>query len=120
MAFFLKFHLNAYPICLVYLNCENEYGKEYTCKVRVIEWKRKKIEHDYTVDFYQKPLTQQGATKQKVILDLGFVDWFFTKVSSQIEPLSFHNNINICQSCINIYNGNNKSMFYTIFFFLYL
>ena len=74
MAFFLKFRLNVCSICLVCLDCENEYGKECICKARVIKWKRKKIEHDYTVDFYQKPLTQQGATKQKVILDLEFVD----------------------------------------------
>ena len=106
--------------CLSNLSCLfglwNEYGKECTCKARVIEWKRKKIERDYIVDFCQKPLTQQGVTKQKVILDLGFVDWFFTKVSPQIESSSFHNNVNICQSCINIYNSNNKSMFYTIVF----
>ena len=63
MAFFLKFRLNVCSICLVCLDCENEYGKECTCKARVIEWKRKKIECDYTVDFHQKLLTQQDATK---------------------------------------------------------
>ncbi|CAG8606325.1 8113_t:CDS:2 [Funneliformis caledonium] len=74
----------------------------------VVEWKRKKTERNYMVDFRQKPLTQRGVTKQKVVLDLVFVDWFFTKVSPQIVPSSFHDNVNICQSCINGYHTNNK------------
>jgi hypothetical protein len=116
MVFSLEFRLNACPICLICLDCKNKYDQTCTCQARVVEWKRKKIERDYTVDFRQKPLTQQGATKQKVVLDLGFVDWFFAKVSSQIEPSSFHNNVNICRSCISGYHSNNKSMFCTIFF----
>jgi len=116
MVSFLEFRLNACPICLICLDCKNEYGQNCTCQARIVEWKRKKIERNYIVDFRPKSLTQRGATKQKIVLDLEFVNWFFTKVSSQIVPSSLHDNVNICQSCIRGYHSNNKSIFCSIFF----
>ncbi|CAG8714580.1 300_t:CDS:2, partial [Rhizophagus irregularis] len=56
-----------------------------TCQSREIEWKKKKIERDYTVDFCHKPLTQKGATKQKVALEIEFLNWFFVNASPHIE-----------------------------------
>ncbi|GET64078.1 hypothetical protein GLOIN_2v1474136 [Rhizophagus irregularis DAOM 181602=DAOM 197198] len=64
-----------------------------TCQSREIEWKKKKIERDYTVDFCHKPLTQKGATKQKVALEIEFLNWFFVNASPHIE-LSPTPNIN--------------------------
>ena len=85
MSFFLEFRLNACPICLVCLDCQNIYGQNCTCQARKVEWKRKKVERDYTVDFCQRPLTQKGATERKVGLDKGFVDWILANISSHIE-----------------------------------
>ena len=85
MNFFLEFRLNACPICLTCFDCQSEYGKECICQAREIEWKRKKAERDYTVNFCHKPLTQKGATNQKVTLDKGFVDWLFANVSPHIK-----------------------------------
>ncbi|PKC10029.1 hypothetical protein RhiirA5_414889 [Rhizophagus irregularis] len=102
---FLKFHLNACPICLICLDCQNIYGQECICQAKEIVWKRKKVEHDYVIDFCHKPLSQQGATNQKVVLDLGFADWVFANISSQIELLSIPNNVNICQKCMKRYHG---------------
>src|SRR5688572_30036651 len=105
MNFFLEFCLNAYPICLICLDYKSEYGKECTCQAREIEWKRKKVEHDYAVNFCHKPLTQKGATNQKVTLDKEFVDWLFANTSSYIKFSSTPNNVNVCQVCINKYRG---------------
>ncbi|EXX56510.1 uncharacterized protein OCT59_022393 [Rhizophagus irregularis] len=102
---FLKFHLNACPICLICLDCQNIYGQECICQAKEIVWKRKKVEHDYVIDFCHKPLSQQDATNQKVVLDLGFADWVFANISSQIELLSIPNNVNICQKCMKRYHG---------------
>ncbi|CAB4407410.1 unnamed protein product [Rhizophagus irregularis] len=102
---FLKFRLNACPICLICLDCRNIYGQECTCQAREIVWKRKKVERDYVIDFCHKPLSQEGATNQKVVLDLGFADWVFANISSQIELLSIPNNVNICQKCMKGYHG---------------
>ncbi|CAB5377418.1 hypothetical protein RhiirA1_478504 [Rhizophagus irregularis] len=80
----LKFRLNACPICLICLDCKNEY------------------------DFSPKPITQRGATTQKVALDSEFVEWVFTNVSPSIELSSSINNVNICQRCINKYRSKDK------------
>ena len=115
MTSFLKFRLNACSICLICLDCKNIYGQNCTCQAREIEWKRKKSERNYMVDFCHKPITQTGATKQKVALETNFVDWFFANASPHIELSSFQNNVNICQNCISRYNGNrvkNKGIFY--------
>ena len=64
-----------------------------------------KIQRDYMVDFCHKPITQTGATKQKVTLETKFVDWFFANSSSHIKLLSFQNSVNICQNCISRYNS---------------
>ncbi|PKB95973.1 hypothetical protein RhiirA5_435700 [Rhizophagus irregularis] len=80
----LKFRLNACPICLICLDCKNEY------------------------DFSPKPITQRGATTQKVALDSEFVEWVFTNVPPSIELSSSINNVNICQRCINKYRSKDK------------
>lgn len=122
MTFFLEFRLNACPICLICLDCQNEYGQKCTCQAREVKWKKKKDERDYKVDFFSKPLTQKGATNQKVLLDSGFVKWVFANVSSHIE-LSSQNNVNICLNCMNIYRGKNKSryiLYYIILLFIFI
>ncbi|GES89437.1 hypothetical protein GLOIN_2v1787544 [Rhizophagus clarus] len=55
------------------------------------------------MDFCHRPLTQKGATSQKVVLDSGFVEWVFANVSSQIELPPIPNNVNICQKCMKGY-----------------
>ncbi|RIA79720.1 hypothetical protein C1645_840071 [Glomus cerebriforme] len=90
------------------INQKCEYGKECTCQVREIEWKRRKAERDYTINFCHKPLTQKGITNQKVTLDKGFVDWLFANISSYINFSLLPNNINICQDCMNKYHNKNK------------
>ena len=112
MNFFLEFRLNACPICLICFDCQSEYGKECTCQAREIEWKRKKVERDYTVDFCHKAFTQKGATNQKVTLDKGFVDWLFTNISSHIKILSPPDYVNICKNCMNKYRGKNKGIYF--------
>ncbi|CAB5359075.1 unnamed protein product [Rhizophagus irregularis] len=69
---------------------------------------KKKVDRDYTVDFSPKPITQRGATTQKVALDSEFVEWVFTNVSPSIELSSSINNVNICQRCINKYRSKDK------------
>src|ERR1043166_1930246 len=102
---FLEFRLNACPICLICLDCQNKYGQSCTCQAREVKWKKKKIERDYIVDFRHKPLTQRGATKQKVVLDSEFISWISANISSCIEiPLS-QDDVNICQSCMSGYRG---------------
>ena len=120
MNFFLEFRLNAYPICLICFDCQSEYGKECTCQAREIEWKRKKAERDYTVNFCHRPLTQKGATNQKVVLDSEFVKWVFANISSHIELSSSQNNVNICLNCMNTYRGKNKGIFYIISFIVFI
>ena len=93
---FLEFRLNACPICLICLDCRSKYGQNCTCQAREIKWKKRKIERDYTVDFYHKPLTQNGATKQKVVLDSEFVSWLFANISSCIDISSSQNDVNVC------------------------
>ena len=112
MTFPLKFRLNACSICLICLDCKNIYGQNCICQSREIEWKRKKIERDYIVDFCHKPLTQNGATKQKIALETEFIDWFSAHASPHIELLPFPNNVNICQNCMRKYRSKNKGMFY--------
>ena len=112
MNFFLEFRLNACPICLACFECQSKYGKECICQAREIEWKRKKAERDYTVNFCYKPLTQKGATNQKVTLDKRFVDWLFANVSSHIKFSLPPNNVNICQDCMNKYRGKNKGIIF--------
>jgi len=74
MTTFLEFRLNACPICLICLDCKNKYGQVCTCKARELEWKRKKVERDYVVDFCHKPtFYAKGATSQKVALDKEFL-----------------------------------------------
>jgi hypothetical protein len=110
MTFFLEFRLNACPICLICLDCQNKYGQNCTCQARNVEWKRKKVERDYVVNFCQRPFTQDGATKQKVTLDKGFVDWVLANISPYIELSSPPNKVNICQDCMNGFRGKNKSI----------
>ncbi|UZO08200.1 uncharacterized protein OCT59_028462 [Rhizophagus irregularis] len=81
----LTFRLKICSICLICLDCKNLYGQNCTCQSREIEWKKKKIERDYTVDFCHKPLTQKGATKQKVALEIEFLNWFFANASPHIK-----------------------------------
>ena len=116
MAFFLEFRLNACPICLTCLDCQNKYSQGCTCQAREVKWKKKKDERDYKVDFCPKPLTQKGATIQKVVLDSEFVKWVFANTSLYIE-LSSQNNVNICLNCMNKYRGKNKGKFYIIQFY---
>ena len=99
----LEFCLNACPICLICLECKNKYGQTCICKARELKYKRKKVERDYVVDFCPKPLTQKGATNQKVVLDNEFVNWALANISSYIKLLPFPNNINICHNCMNRY-----------------
>lgn len=110
MSFSLEFRLNACPICLICLDCQNEYGQKCSCQARKIEWKRKKDERDYMVDFCHKPLTQRGATNQKIALDSQFVNWVFANISPHIELPSSLNDVNICQNCMSKYHGKNKSI----------
>ena len=117
MTLLLKFRLNACSICLICLDCENVYGQSCTCQARQVEWKRKKDERDYKVDFRHKPLTQIGATKQKVALETKFIDWFFANASPHIEISPSPNNVNICQNCMRKYRSKNKGMFYIIFYY---
>ena len=117
MSFFLEFRLNACPICLVCLDCQNIYGQNCTCQARKVEWKRKKVERDYTVDFCQRPLTQKGATERKVGLDKGFVDWILANISSHIELSSSPSIVNICQICMNGFREKNKSIKSPMFVF---
>jgi len=117
MAFSLEFHLNACPICLICLDCKNEYGQRCTCQARELEWKRKKVEHDYIVDFYHKPFTQKGATNQKVALDKEFVNWVLVNVSPYINFLPQSNNINICQDCMNKYHKDILYMNFIIYIY---
>ena len=109
MTFPLKFHLNACSICLICLDCKNVYGQNCTCQAREIEWKRKKVERDYSVDFCQKPLTQKGAAKHKVSLEKEFINWFFAN-APHIELSPPPSNVNICQNCISGYRGKNKGI----------
>ncbi len=118
--FFLEFRLNACPICLICLDCQNEYGQKCTCQAREIKWKKKKVDRDYKVEFCPKPLTQKGATNQKVVLDSEFVKWVFANISSHIELSSSQNNVNICLNCMNTYRGKNKGIFYIISFIVFI
>jgi len=102
--------LNACPICLICLDCQNIYGQGCVCQAREIVWKRKKVERDYMIDFCHRPLTQKGATSQKVVLDSGFVQWVFANVSSQIELSPIPNNVNICQRCMKGYRGKKNGI----------
>ncbi|CAG8464169.1 10785_t:CDS:2 [Funneliformis mosseae] len=108
MTFYLEFRLNACPICLICLDCKNEYGQKITCQARELEWKRKKIERDYILDFCHKPFTQKGATNQKITLDKEFVEWVLTSISPLIILLSHPNNINICIDCMNKYHKGER------------
>src|SRR4051794_35775427 len=76
MSFSLEFYLNACSICLVCLDCQNIYDQNCTYQVRKVEWKRKKVKRNYTVDFCQRPLTQKGATERKVGFDKGLLTEF--------------------------------------------
>ncbi|RIA83362.1 hypothetical protein C1645_833949 [Glomus cerebriforme] len=85
----LDFRLNACPICLTCLDCQNEYGQKFS----------------------RKPLTQRGATSQKVVLDSRFVDWFYDNISQNIELSSSLPNdfVNICQNCMSKYHEKEKT-----------
>ena len=113
----LEFRLNACPICLICLDCRNKYGQNCTCQERHLEWKRKKVERDYIIDFCQKPFTQKGATNQRVALDKGFVDWILANISPHIELSSSPNNVNICQNCMSGFRDKNKSIKFPLFVF---
>lgn len=117
MTFSLEFRLNACPVCLICLDCQNKYGQNCTCQARKVEWKRKKVERDYVVDFFQRPITQEGATQQKVTLDKKFVDWVLSNISPHIELSLLPNKVNICQDCMNRFRGKNKSMKFLLFVF---
>ena len=108
---FLKFRLNACPICLICLDCKEKYGEKCTCQAREIKWKKKKVERDYVVNFCQKPLTQMGANRQKITLDSDFAKWILDRISLCIELSSIPNNVNICQKCVNEYRYINKGIF---------
>ncbi|CAB4436664.1 unnamed protein product [Rhizophagus irregularis] len=110
MTFPLKFRLNACPICLICLDCQNIYGQKCACQAREVIWKRKRTERDYAVEFVHKPLTQKGATAQKVALDSGLIDWVFANISRQIEILPTQNDVNICQRCMNEYRDKKKAL----------
>jgi len=81
---------------------------------------KKKVDRDYKVEFCSKPLTQKGATNQKVVLDSEFVKWVFANISSHIELSSSQNNVNICLNCMNTYRGKNKGIFYIISFIVFI
>ena len=104
MIFPLEFRLNACPICLICLDCQNIYGQECTCQAREIVWKRKKVECDYVIDFCHKPLSQKGTTNQKVVLD--------ANVSSQIILSPIPNHVNICQGCMKGYRDKKNGILY--------
>jgi len=110
MTFLLNFRLNACSICLICLDCKNVYGQNCTCKAREVKWRKKKIERDYAVDFCHKPLTQNGATKQKVSLETEFIDWFFANASPHIELSPSPSNVNVCQNCMSRYRSKNKGI----------
>jgi hypothetical protein len=110
MTFILNFRLNACSICLICLDCKNVYGQNCTCQAREVKWKKKKVERDYAVDFSHKPLTQNGATKQKCSLDTEFIDWFFANASTYIELSPSPTNVNICQNCMSGYRSKNKGI----------
>jgi hypothetical protein len=117
---FLKFRLNACPICLICLDCEKQYGEKCTCQARKIEWKRKISDRDYEVNFCPRPFTQSGAINQKVALDFEFVKWASANISSRIELSPTPSNINICKSCMNGYHRKKKGIFlYIIFIFIF-
>ncbi|CAG8718008.1 8711_t:CDS:2 [Rhizophagus irregularis] len=63
-------------------NCQNTYDQKCTCQAREVIWKRKKAKRNYAVEFVHRPLTQKGATNQKVVLDSEFVDWVFANISN--------------------------------------
>ena len=107
---FLEFCLNSYPICIICLDCQKVYGQNCTCQAREVKWKKRKIDRDYVVDFCHKPLTQKGATNQKVLLNSEFVRWLFSNVSQCIEISSFQNDVNVCKSCMSRYRGKNKGI----------
>jgi len=119
----LDFRLNSCPICLICLDCQNEYGQKCTCQARNIKWKKKKVERDYIVDFCHKPLSQKGATNQKVTLDPEFVDWFLDNISPKIilSLSSPPNDTNVCNTCISRYRSKNKGifLFLSLFFYIY-
>ena len=119
---FLEFRFNACPVCLICLDCQKKYGQDCTCQARAVEWKRKKVERDYTVDFCHKPFTKKGATHQKVMLDSEFVSWFIANISLCIEISTLQNNVNVCQNCMSGYrHEKNKGMLsYIITIVLYL
>ena len=97
MTFSLEFRLNC-PICLICLDCQNTYGQKCTCQAREVIWKSKKAERNCAVEFVHKPLTQKGATNQKVVLDSEFVDCVFANISKEIELLPTQNDVNICKN----------------------
>ncbi|GES72796.1 hypothetical protein GLOIN_2v1783223 [Rhizophagus clarus] len=112
MTFLLEFRLNACPICLICLDCQNIYGQSCICQAREIVWRRKKVERDYMMDFCHRPLTQKEATSQKVVLDSDFVEWVFANVSSQIKLSPVLNNVNICQKCMKGYRDKKNGILY--------
>ena len=110
MPYSLEFRLNACPICLTCLDCQDKYGQNCSCQARKLEWKRKKVERDYKVDFCQRPFTQKGATNQKTALDKEFIDWILANISPHIDLLSSPDNVNVCQGCMGGFRGKNKSI----------
>src|ERR1043165_3179386 len=112
MTCFLDFRLNACPICLICLDCQNTYGQRCICQAREIVWRRKKVERDYMIDFCHRPLTQKGATSQKVVLDPSFVEWVFANVSSQIILSPIPNHVNVCQACMKGYRDKKNGILY--------
>ncbi|GBB83344.1 hypothetical protein RclHR1_10070006 [Rhizophagus clarus] len=109
----LTFRLNVCSICLICLDCKICTAKTALASQEKLNGSKKKAERDYKIDFSHKPLTQKGATKQKVALETEFINWFFANASPHIElsPTPTVENKQLTQNeTTNITNLTNKAI----------
>ncbi|CAI2185905.1 16435_t:CDS:2, partial [Funneliformis geosporum] len=97
----LSYRLNAYPLCLIYLQYSQFYNNSCSCKLTIIYWSRSL---EKSKIFCTKSLTFEEAKKRNVKLDSELVAWFWANISPDLEISLSQSVVNICKKCLNKYD----------------
>ena len=112
----LSYQMNACPICLICLKCNEIYGTSCFCEPIIMHWSRNINESKV---FRTKTLTQEAAKKRNNTFDPEFAFWFWSNVSPNLEISSSQSLINICKSCLNKIDYA-KCNFYLLFICIFI
>ena len=103
----LIFRLNACPVCLICIECNELYGKLCECDAKELQWNKNK--EGYEVEFRHKLLKNLTLKKRNLKYDPLFVSWFYQNISANIEISEQQTDINICYKCNNKYDYAKRS-----------